>query len=300
MKILHSFGKKNIDSWYYEERNAYSNEIKIQTKYCGICNSDIAVYGGFETPMFLGKFGHEGLGVVVSVGKEIKNVKEGDFVSTISDPAYSEFYFAKENEFVKVPELNQKYIIQPVACALNILQKTLNYNKNNKDILLVGSGFMSLIIAEYCTKILKIKIDICGSSNKKNWGKLNLKLNNIEDIEENSYDYVIDLSSKAENFKKITNICKNEGIINYASTPKENIVTNFFENCWKCHTILMPSPRNSDFIKSMELSVELIKNNILNTEELWSKGFKMFSEYKEGFEAGLNRDFNYIRGYFYI
>lgn len=300
MKILHSAGKNDINILNMDRKKIEDNEIEIKTSLCGICNSDIGVYGGYEHPMPVYHFGHEGAGVVSKVGKNIKNVKEGDCVSTISDPAYSEYYTAKSDEYISIPQINKKFIIQPVACALNILEKTLNYNKENKDILLVGSGFMSLIIAEYCIKFHKIKIDICGKSNKEKWDELNLKLNDIDNIKENSYDYIIDLSSKAENFKKITNICKNEGIINYASTPRNDIVTNFFKNCWKCHTILMPSPRNFNFINSMKLSVELIKNNILNTEKLWTKGFKMFEEYKEGFEAGLNRDSNYIRGYFYI
>lgn len=60
-----------------EPRN---NEILVNVKYSGVCHTDLHIWKG-EIP-FKTKFplvgGHEGVGVVVSKGKDVKNFKVGD------------------------------------------------------------------------------------------------------------------------------------------------------------------------------------------------------------------------------
>lgn len=315
MKTLHYFKNRGVEEINFDLPEPTEDQIQIETIYCGICRSDIGNYMGKEEMPYsnneypegiIGTWGHEGIGIVVKVGDNLKNIYNvGDFVATCSDPAYSYYYNAKFEESVKIPELNKKYIIQPVSCAINIIEKTIltanNLKINSKKILLIGSGFMSLVIGRY----LKIAASDCelfvlGSSLKKKWEELDYKMiDNIKDIHDNSFSIVIDLSSKSENFYELNRITKLEGLICYAATPYDKITTNFFENCWKCHTFIMPSPRNSNFREIMEKTVDLIESKKLITDDIWSKEYNRndINDVIKGFNDGVERSNDYIRGY---
>lgn len=303
--LFHTTEPEKIHYFKFEKKDPTDDEIEIKTKYCGICRSDIAAFARWETPMPIGHFGHEGIGTVTKVGKNIREVKVGDFVSTISDPAYGTYYNAKSHEFVKIPELSPKYILQPVACAVNILDRTLNYvemlNSRNfeqfkeKNILMIGSGFMSIIIGQLLSNSnSKYFLEVVGNSNKKKWNVIGYKLKSYDEI--NTFPIIMDLSSKEETFYKLPKIADKEAIITLASTPFTPVRTNFFENSWNCHTFLFPSPRNKNFRNIMKFTVELISEGKLSTESLWTKGYS-FEDAQTGFEDGVERTEDYLRGY---
>lgn len=301
MKLLHSFNEREITEVDYELPEMTDDQVMVKTIMCGICRSDIGSYMRWEGMMTLGQFGHEGLGQIIKVGKNIIDAKEGDYVATWSDPAYGDYYYAKQNEFSIIPEPHFKYIMQPVACAINIIEKTkrmadtLGYD--SEKILLLGTGYMSLVIGQ----LLKPEeVDIVGNSNKDYWNKLGHTLySNIESLPKEKYKVIIDLTSKEENFYKITKLAALEALICYAATPYTPVKTNFFENCWNCHTFIMPSPRNSDFKDMMDMGIKLVSTGVLNTELLWSKSYKRsdIKDIKQGFEDGVTRTPEYIRGY---
>jgi len=63
-----------------EVRHPGPNEVRIQMVAAGVCHSDLSVIDGtipFPSPAVLG---HEGAGVVESVGPAVKSVKPGDHV----------------------------------------------------------------------------------------------------------------------------------------------------------------------------------------------------------------------------
>ena len=63
-----------------EVRQPGPNEVRIQMVAAGVCHSDLSVIDGtipFPAPAVLG---HEGAGVVESVGSEVRSVKPGDHV----------------------------------------------------------------------------------------------------------------------------------------------------------------------------------------------------------------------------
>lgn len=311
IRTLHSPSANIIENVMWDRPDMRSDQVEIQTKLCGVCRSDIGSYARWEampyaTPEFpdgpIGTFGHEGLGVVTKVGSLITKTKVGDIVSTWSDPAYADSYYATENQLTVVPEISHEFILQPVACAINILHKTENMAATmhgDCELLLLGTGFMSIIIGQYC-KSNFIPLTVVGSSNKKIWDNLGYTLKTIDDIKPRKFKAIIDLSSKAENFHIITKeLADLEAVICYASTPTTPITTNFFENCWDCHTIIMPSPRNSDFSDMMELTRDAIIAEEINPGIIWSKQYDRndIDKVKQAFEDGKNRPKDYLRGY---
>jgi len=299
--LLHTTGKRDIEEIEWCPTLVKPDEIMIKTWACGVCRSDVAAYAGWEKPMPFGQQGHEGLGTVTAIGSDILNVKIGDYVATWSDPAYSDFYKAKVGEYVKVPELKKDYILQPSACAINIARKFLAQARYGWPILIIGSGFMSLIIGQYL-KILGREVVVAGSSHKSEWDKIGIPLTSVNELVESGKKWkgIIDLSSKAENFDLISkHLGDVEAVICYAATPFTPVTTNFFDSCWNCHTFIMPSPRNKDFNDMMRLTAELISLNRITVGNYWTQEYNRSSmtEVKQAFEDGVNRPSGYLRGY---
>lgn len=309
MRYLHSYGNKEIDEYELVPAECTDTGILVKTKLVGVCRSDINQYLGNEEGVPFGMFGHEGLGQVIDIGKDFASdrnepVKIGDYVSTWSDPAYADYYTAEPNEFVVVPEAKPEFILQPVACAINIYQQTLKFMKKldiaEDEILLLGSGFMAVVIGE-AAKLDNIKLTVVGRANSDIWDTLgHVRYDTTKDLVAvgKEFKVIIDISSKAENFYHIsTDLASHEALIAYAGTPTEDVKTNFFDNCWACHTFIMPSPRNSDFNDSMAKARDMIIDGNLNVSKIWTRGYDRNTEYTKAFEDGANRPVGYLRGY---
>ncbi|XP_059307618.1 8-hydroxygeraniol oxidoreductase-like [Lycium ferocissimum] len=57
-----------------------SNEVRIKMLFASLCHTDILCSKGFSIPLFPRVLGHEGVGMIESVGENVTNVKEGDIV----------------------------------------------------------------------------------------------------------------------------------------------------------------------------------------------------------------------------
>lgn len=311
IQLLHSPKERELIKQFYTLPDLQSNQFIIKTKYCGLCRNDISAFVGETFRMPLGREGHEGAGYIIKVHEDYKGkFKIGDNVSTFdSDPAFGEFYYSDDSRAVLIPECSPEYILEPVACAINIIIKTLvtlsvrmaHDNAPGLKILLVGSGFMSILIKEYC-KYIGVEIEVAGSSNKKHWDRLgvNLKPFRFYIDKKERFDAVIDLSGHAEYYPQIVNELTEKGaIICMGSTPKKDLILDFNTSAWKDLTYIFPSPRTNRFNEIMNLCAGLIQNKILNTEFLWSKdyNFEDIDECIQGFNDGLNRSTDYIKGY---
>lgn len=166
------------------------NEILIKMKACGICGSDLEkVFGSYG--MKSSRIGHEPVGEVVKVGKEISNFKKGDRVFVHHHvPCYSckfcdsgdhtmcERYQNSNiepcglSEFILIPEWNvsrggvsiipdsityeHAALIEPAACCLRSIDK-INIKKAD-NVMIFGAGptgLMHLILLR-CSGVSKI------------------------------------------------------------------------------------------------------------------------------------------------
>jgi len=318
-KLLHSYSADTIGEYNWEKPEPRYDEIEVKTAFCGVCRSDIGSYARWENMPYtdadnpngkLGGFGHEGLGTVTKIGSKVTNVKVGDYVATWGDPAYALYYNVKATDIAIIPSLEFKYILQPVACAINIAIKTLNMRNKlgfngsienrNGDVLLIGTGFMSIIIGQYFNW-RAIPYTVVGSSNKEEWQKLGKNVVPIENMmrSRRKFSTCIDLSSKASTWNKFPDLIHTEGLICYAATPSEPITTNFFEACWNCFNFIMPSPRNLDFSDMMQQTADLVASNVIDPSFIWTKEYDRhdMDSVKEAFEDGKNRKPGYVRGY---
>ena len=71
--------KSPLSLFHFERRDPIPNDVHIEILYCGICHSDVhQVRSEWEGTVYPCIPGHEIVGRVARVGKDVKKFKEGD------------------------------------------------------------------------------------------------------------------------------------------------------------------------------------------------------------------------------
>jgi D-arabinose 1-dehydrogenase-like Zn-dependent alcohol dehydrogenase len=293
-RILHANGRGDFQEGTYDRPATGSTDIAVRSVMTGVCRSDIDMMTGAFPCLPLHMQGHEGLGTVVHIGEQVMDVKVGDIVATRGEPAYADFYNVKKNEYVKVPEVHPRFILEPVACGINIVRQARPLidakGGTGKRLLLLGSGFLAWVAYHYLRRAgldSRYEITVCGGSNRQIWGK------ELAPHYYGTFDVVIDLSDKTDVFDRP--ILNNEALIIFGS--QKTITTDFSNLLWKACTMVFPSPRTDQFYDCLLVAKTMIVGGQLNVDPFWTQGYDRDTEWRQAFEDGVNRPRGYSRGY---
>jgi len=293
-RCLQTTGQGYFEEVEYDKPEPTAEQIEVRAVMTGVCRSDIDMMQGNFGPLPLEMQGHEGIGQVTKVGALITDVKEGDYVATRGEPAYADFYNVRQNEFVRIPEADPKYILEPVACGINVVQQSVSdiYKRSGqgKRLLILGSGFLAWVA--YNTIRLNrfdFEIDVIGNSNKELWGD-KIQQHFGDGI---SYDVVIDLGSSDTVFT--ADILNNEALVILGS--QKTVTTDFSNLLWKACTMVFPSPRTDRFYDCMKDAAIWIENGELEVDSFWTRGYNRSTEWQQAFADGKDRPSGYSRGY---
>ena len=292
-RCLQTTGQGYFEEVEYIKPEPGDYEIEVKALMTGVCRSDIDMMQGNFGPLPLHMQGHEGLGVVTKVGKNIGMTQVGDIVATRGEPAYADYYNVRANEYVTVPEADPKYILEPVACGINLIdQAKQEIDKRqgvNSKMLILGSGFLAWVA--YHTMRLNgfiYQVDVLGSNNLDLWGdKLLLGTSD-------SYDVVIDLSGK---YSLGTDINLNNNALIIDGVGKAVSKQEAQAQLWKAVTTIKPSPRNAQFIDCMYFAKHWIENGYLEVDSFWTRCYNRNTEWQQAFADGVDRPNGYSRGY---
>lgn len=325
---FYTTGNRDIIEDEWDKPEPTDTQLEVKAVITGVCRSDIDMYIG-EFPMLPPEIqGHEGIGLVTKVGKDAGCISVGDLVATRGEPAFSDYYNVNIDEYVPIPEADPKYIIEPIACGLNLMgpeknpTDTLNgfltmtlqtvggqhwdasaSKKEKKNILILGTGFLAttLFVGIVNSRSFgKCDITVVGNANTEFWMRQNVTfLQSINDVPEYAkFDVVFDITSRPSYTDFAVNKLNDAGIIVMASEKKPNVPLPIQELLWKSAQIVFPSPRSTGFIHAMRKAVDMIQyDNVLDTSKLWTQGYDRDTEVKQAFEDGLNRPEGYSRGY---
>jgi len=286
-RCLQTTGQGYFEEVTYEISEAGNNGILVKAIMTGVCRSDIDMMQGNFGPLPLSMQGHEGLGQVISIGKDVTDINVGDFVATRGEPAYADIYTVRKNEYVWVPEAHPRYIIEPVACGINTVD-VANCARQDK-ILIIGSGFLAWVAYHTLTKFKHCEnVDVIGSSNIDLWGDT-LLLGTTE-----SYDVVIDLTGK---YALGIDINLNNNALIVDAVGKAVSREEAQQQLWKACTTMRPSPRNPNFHQCMKDAVWMIENGYLEVDSFWTRCYNRNTEWQQAFADGKDRPNGYSRGY---
>lgn len=286
--VLQTTGTGRFKEVAWDKPEPNNREIEVKAVMTGVCRSDIDMMQGNFGPLPLEMQGHEGLGIVTKVGQNIRDVQVGDYVATRGEPAYADYYNCRAGEFVVVPELNPKYILEPVACGINCITNDFQDRAETKTLIL-GSGFLAWVVYNTLKFHFKnMEIDVLGASNTNLWG--NKLLLGTSD----SYDNVIDLSGK---YALGTEINLNNNALIIDAVGKAVSKEEAQAQLWKAVTTKKPSPRTPKFINAMYQARWMIENGKLEVDSFWTKSYNRTTDWQQAFEDGVNRPQGYSRGY---
>ena len=290
-RILFTNGDGNFVETAWDKPEPADDEIEVKALMTGVCRSDIDMMVGEFGPLPMHMSGHEGLGVVTK--SNVLMTKVGDIVATRGEPAYSDYYNVRVNEYVHVPEADPKYILEPVACAVNIVYQPMDEiakrSGTDKKLLIIGSGFLAWVAYQVLEiNALNFEIDVLGSHNIELWGD-KLLLGTVD-----SYDVVIDLSGKYELGTEI-NLNNNALIID--AVGKAVSFKEAQQQLWKAVTTIKPSPRNDGFYQCMVDAKYWITNGEIEVDSFWTTCYNRNTEWQQAFADGVNRPRSYSRGY---
>jgi threonine dehydrogenase-like Zn-dependent dehydrogenase len=292
VKLLATDGTGEFREVEWEKPPITDNQICVKALMTGVCRSDIDMVSGKFGPLPLHMQGHEGLARVVEVGKNVVHVKVGETVATRGEPAYADFYNVRDGEFVVVPEAHQRYILEPIACGLNVVDQASSQIRERegkgKKLLILGSGFLSWVAYTRLKESkYKFKIDVVGRSNRDLWKSRLKRHYNGE------YDVVIDLSNHKYVFTEP--ILNNNSLVIFGA--QKSITTDFSNLLWKACTMVFPSPRTPMFLDCMYEAEDMVTNGTLNVDKFWTRGYQRNTEWAEAFSDGINRKKHYSRGF---
>ena len=294
VKTLYTDGKGSFQEQEWDKSEITADQIEVRAEMTGICRSDIDMMNGWFGPLPIHMQGHEGLATVTMVGSNNTDVQVGDIVATRGEPAYAAYYNADAGTYVKVPEIHPRYILEPVACGVNVVMQCIREiaerSGAGKKLLIVGSGFLSWV-AYNTLKInhLEFEIDVLGSHNLDLWGDI-LLMGTTD-----TYDVVIDLGGD-----DIYSRVNDSALIIVGSGKAAGIRGSTLESLlWKAATIMFPSPRTPKFMNCMHLARSWIEDGYLNVDSFWTKSYNRHTEWQMAFSEGVNRPLNYNRGFLY-
>jgi L-iditol 2-dehydrogenase len=171
LKAAHVYAPKDIRIEESPLPELGSNEVLVRVKVCGICHVDFELYEGIrEIQRVPVKIGHEAVGVVADVGKDVDTVKPGDRVAVDllircgkcyfclrgkgnlcinkgSFPgAFSEYTKAPVENIFRIPAqttFEEASLTEPLSCCLNGVEKLRT--RKGEDVVVIGAGPMGLM-----------------------------------------------------------------------------------------------------------------------------------------------------------
>lgn len=119
-----------------------ADEMLVKVTLSGICHSELYPWATAAEGDVLG---HESVGIVAEVGKNVKKFKPGDRVSGLGGGAFKEYIVMEAKKAVHIPDhlADEDAIAEPLACLLSAAMK-LPVETLGDHVVVVGCGYMGL------------------------------------------------------------------------------------------------------------------------------------------------------------
>jgi threonine dehydrogenase-like Zn-dependent dehydrogenase len=294
VRLLRTEGQGYFEEVLWDKPDIGDREIEVKAVLTGICRSDIDMMNGEFGPLPLNMQGHEGLGCVTAVGSKITDVQLGDYVATRGEPAFADYYNVRQGEYVIVPTASPEFILEPLACGINIVKQDQDlFDGMDKEVLIYGSGFLAWVAYKTIRRYNpSLHIDVVGRSNGMIWSDEGVELKSRPAGE---YDVVVDL--KEDSAMLHGDRIKAGGTLILASVKKPAVTLTFETLLWKAVKIVMPSPRHKNFDASMISAVNFALYNGETLQKFWTREYDRDTEWQQAFADGQSRNQGYSRGY---
>ena len=124
-------------------------EVRIRLEGCGVCASNLGPWAGpdwMRFPTEPGALGHEGWGLVDTVGEGVTDLRPGDRVAALSYKAYAEYDIVDRHAVVRLPDAlaGIPFPGEPLGCAMNVFRRS--GIAAGQTVAIVGIGFLGAVL----------------------------------------------------------------------------------------------------------------------------------------------------------
>lgn len=285
------------------------DQVQVRCLANGICMGEVSIFNGIEVSRFpLPRIvGHEGIGVVTKVGREVEHLREGDIV-TCSLWARDWNYSASSlSRFSYLPADPAVFLAEPVACVVSALYA---YDITPGDrVLLMGAGYMGLLnvqglarypLAELIVTDLKPRnLELAatfGATEVLQIGTPEAE-KRLRELEDEPFDLVVEASGAAEALalcSTLTRIGGRIGIFSWHHTPRTVDLGTWHIRGLK---VLNAGPNISTDrnVSQMARAVRLMERGLFDQRPLITHRHPV-ARVQEAMELAASRPADYIKG----
>ena len=122
------------------------DEVQIETAACGICSWDIQTFRTGSDSPFAAPPGHEGVGYVSKIGRNVRGFEIGQ---RVAGGGFSEIQNSRASRLYKIPEsklADKHWIVEPASCVVTGIDHCKL--KAGERLAMVGCGFMGLMMLQ--------------------------------------------------------------------------------------------------------------------------------------------------------
>jgi threonine dehydrogenase-like Zn-dependent dehydrogenase len=151
--VIHAPGQVRIDQVPLPEPAI--GQVRVRLQGCGVCASNLTPWEGPEWMQFPtepGALGHEGWGIVDSLGEGVFGLALGDRVAMLSGKAYAQYDLADSSAVVKLPGslAGLDLPLEPFGCAFNIFRRS--DIRRGQTVAILGVGFLGAILVKLASE----------------------------------------------------------------------------------------------------------------------------------------------------
>ncbi|MBE7035880.1 MAG: hypothetical protein E7403_01145 [Ruminococcaceae bacterium] len=118
------------------------DQVLVKVKYTGMCHSEFYPWTVAEPGQI---FGHETMGYVAEVGRNVKGFSVGDRVTGLGGGGYKEYIVMEPDKMMHIPNniKDEDAIVEPLGCLMSVGSRMMP-NLLGDSIAVVGTGYMGL------------------------------------------------------------------------------------------------------------------------------------------------------------
>ncbi len=294
-----------------EQVTCNDDQVLIRITHCGLCQYDGAYFKGIiGTPPL--RLGHEPVGIVEAVGRNVKDVNVGERVTGLFAhlKAFATYATAESHELVRVPEhiKSEHALVEPLKCIATIVRSAPP--ELGDHVLVMGCGFMglltlaglvgqapsSLIAVDILENRLQLAREI-GATHTLN-GKDPDFLAKVQEISKGrGADIVFEVTGNPQatelGAKALRPHRAKYVLAGWYGTPEQYVLRNWTT---KGALILSPHPKYSlDPADDMRRAMDALERGVFPMQKLVTHSFPL-DDVQRGFETMLSSSDGYIKG----
>ena len=200
------------------------DEVQVQGGACGICSWDIATAKLGSRMQPKAPPGHEGIGYIAKLGRNVRGLREGDRVAGGGFATVRNLPAAKVYRIPQSDLPDEYWIVEPVSCAVTGLDHCRV--RPGDRVAVIGAGFMGLLMLQgllhmpvdklVAVDVVQQRLDLAQRLGVPETFNAELTEHDelVHTLHQRDYDVVVDTTGTQAGLDLATDVVRRGGLIN--------------------------------------------------------------------------------------